>query len=155
MTIAAKALLGVALFLAGALFGFQVENWRSSAAMTAHLEADRTAELAAIVKARKQELEMSIHANEVAESYEQGKKDAEAESQKTVADLLDGSLRLQNRWAGCEATRLSETATAASQLDAAKRDRAQSAGRIIAAAKSCDLQVRGLQAFVAAERKTQ
>lgn len=84
-----------------------------------------------------------------AQAFEMGKRDAEANAASTVADLRAGNLRLQQRWAGCEAERLSEATPAPSEPDAAARDREESAGRIVRAAAECDAQVRGLQSLVA------
>lgn len=157
MTIASKAL--VALFLAltgllvGVYFGYDYAKTKGDAAMQEHLAADLRATETAELAARTHEYELAVAANDAAANYEKGRKDAQAEADKTAADLLAGNLRLQNHWAGCEAERLSDAATSASQLDAAKRRRAESAGRIIAAAAACDAQVRGLQAVLISERK--
>jgi len=154
MTLSEKAL--VALFLAltgllvGAYFGYDYASSKADAKYESHLAADRKAEENAQRTARMHEYELALAANAAAESYEKGKKDAENESQKTVDDLLDGSLRLQNRWAGCEADRMSEAATTAGKLNAATRDRAESASRIIAAAAACDAKDRAWQQWAAA-----
>ena len=143
----AALLLGIAT---GSTLGYRYESARAEAKYQSHLAADRQAEENAQRVARMHEYELALAANAAAESYEKGKKDAENESQKTVADLLDGSLRLQNRWAGCEADRMSEAATTAGKLNAATRDRAESASRIIAAAAACDAKDRAWQQWAAA-----
>ena len=146
-------LAALILLVAGFAAGYDYEHGRARQAMDAHLAADRQAEASAQIAARTHEYQLSIAANDAAQSYEQGKHDAQIQADRTTADLLDGNLRMQNRWAGCEADRVSEAAASAGQLDAAKRDRAASASRIIAAAAACDSQVKGLQALVIAERK--
>ncbi|ALN79497.1 hypothetical protein [Lysobacter antibioticus] len=90
-------------------------------------------------------------ANAIAAKYEQEKQDAESNGAAVVAGLRAGTLRLQDRWAGCEA-RLSAASRRAGEPDAEAEDRTASAGRIVRAAADCDAQVRGLQALVAADR---
>ncbi len=81
----------------------------------------------------------------VAEQYEQDKRDAEQKAASVAADLRSGAVRLQKRWGQCETGRLSSAAASAVELDAARRDREESAGRIVSAAAHCDAQVRRLQ----------
>lgn len=88
----------------------------------------------------------------VATQYEQEKVDAESKGAAVADGLRAGNLRLQQRWAGCEA-RVSDLAASPSQPDGAADDRADSAGRIVRAAAACDAQVRGLQALVRADRE--
>ena len=88
----------------------------------------------------------------VSSAYEQGKRDAQATGAAVTAELRAGSLRLQERWAGCEAGVPGVTATPA-ELDAAARDREESAGRVVRAAAECDAQVRGLQELLIQARK--
>ncbi|WP_447897996.1 endopeptidase [Stenotrophomonas sepilia] len=91
-------------------------------------------------------------AEAVATQYEQEKADAESKGAAVADGLRAGNLRLQQRWAGCEA-RVSDLAASAVQPDGAADDRADSAGRIVRAAAACDAQVRGLQALVRADRE--
>jgi hypothetical protein len=88
----------------------------------------------------------------VATQYEQEKVDAESKGAAVADGLRAGNLRLQQRWAGCEA-RVSDLAASPSQPDGAADDRADSAGRIVRAAAACDAQVRGLQALVRSDRE--
>ena len=74
---------------------------------------------------------------------------------RTIAELRNGTLRLQKHWAGCETDRLSSAAASAAELDESARLRAESAGRIIGAADECDAQVRGLQGAVKAQQRTE
>lgn len=90
-------------------------------------------------------------AEAVATQYEQEKADAEKRASDIGDQLRAGNLRLQQRWAGCEA-RVSDLATAPGQPDGAADDRADSAGRIVRAAAACDAQVRGLQALILSDR---
>lgn len=87
-------------------------------------------------------------ANELAARYEKEKADAQAASDRVVADLRNGTARLHARWEASSATaQLSATAAAAAQPDGGAGDRFESAGRAIGAAEQCDAQVRGLQAY--------
>lgn len=122
-------------------------------AMSEHLAADRKAESDHKDKIRKLEQDLAAAQAGVSEAYEKGKKDAEATGAAVAADLRAGNLRLQQRWAGCETQRLSDSAAAAGELDAAARDREESAGRIVRAAAQCDAQVRGLQELLILERE--
>jgi hypothetical protein len=122
-------------------------------AMAEHLAADRKAESDHKDKVRQLEQALAEAQAGVSEAYEKGKKDAEATSAAVIANLRAGNLRLQQRWAGCETQRLSDTAALAAELDATARDREESAGRIVRAAAECDAQVRGLQELLILERE--
>lgn len=122
-------------------------------AMSEHLAADRKAESDHKDKIRQLEQDLATAQAGVSEAYEKGKKDAEATGAAVAADLRAGNLRLQQRWAGCETQRLSDSAAVAGELDAAARDREESAGRIVRAAAQCDAQVRGLQELLTLERE--
>jgi len=104
-------------------------------------------------RVRELETQLATAAEDVSAAYEEGKRDAEATGAAVAADLRAGALRLQRRWAGCETQRLSEATAASLELDAAARDREESAGRIVRAAAQCDAQVRGLQQLVLSERE--
>ena len=97
-------------------------------AMAEHLAADRKAESDHKDKVRQLEQALATAQAGVSEAYEKGKKDAEATATAVIADLRAGNLRLQQRWTGCEAQRLSDAAALAGELDAAARDREESAG---------------------------
>lgn len=87
-------------------------------------------------------------ASAVAAQYEKDKADAQAASDRLVADLRAGNQRLHVRWQAAIATsELSAAAAAGALADGAAADRIESAGRIVGAAAACDAQVKGLQAF--------
>jgi hypothetical protein len=92
-------------------------------------------------------------AEQVATQYEQEKEDAKRSGDGVAAGLRAGSARLQQRWQGCEAARVSDLGAGIAISDAGADDRSQSAGRIVGAAAECDAQVRGLQAQVRADRE--
>lgn len=105
------------------------------------------AELAATQSARATERAQNQAAFDVAESYEKGKADAQATADRFVADLRSDNLRLRNRWQGCPASGVPNSAAATRELDAETADRIESAGRIIGAAAACDAQVTAWQDF--------
>lgn len=111
------------------------------------------AELQAVRRARDQEREAAKRANAIAAKYEQDKIDAEAAAKRTADDLRAGNLRLRERWQGCEARRVPNANGAAGQPDASAEDRAESAGRIVRAAREADDQIRALQDFIRSERQ--
>ena len=87
-------------------------------------------------------------ASAVAAQYEKDKADAQAASDRLVADLRAGNQRLHVRWQAAIATgELSASASASALADGGAADRYESAGRTIGAADACDAQVKGLQAF--------
>lgn len=87
-------------------------------------------------------------ASALAAQFEKEKADAQAVSERVVADLRAGNLRLHQRWQAAVATsELSSAAAAASGVNGGAADREASAGRIIGAASACEAQVAGLQAF--------
>jgi hypothetical protein len=133
---------------AGYASGFAAEE----KVYNAHIAADKAAQLAAEQAAALAQYNMAQATQAASAAYEKGKADAQAQGDSVAADLRAGNLRLQHRWAGCEASRVSNAAAAAAELDAAAADRNASAGRIVAAAKSCDEQVAGLQQILIAER---
>ena len=149
------ALLVVAAIAGGVGYwqGDKHATTASELAMSEHLAADRKAESEHKDKVRQLEQNlMTAHAG-VSEAYEKGKKDAEATGAAVTAGLRAGNLRLQQRWAGCEAKRLSDATALAGEPDAAARDREESAARIVSAAAQCDAQVRGLQELLILERE--
>lgn len=152
--VAAGAVIGLALASGvGYYYGTQHATARGDLAMERHLADALRADAAH--KQKVEEIERALAHSQVAisEAYEHGKRDAESAGAAVVADLRAGSLRLQQRWSGCEAQRLSSTASTPSEPDATARDREESAGRIIRAAAQCDAQVRGLQALLIRERE--
>lgn len=90
----------------------------------------------------------AVAANAVAAQYEQEKADAQAASDRIVADLRTGNQRLHARWQAAIATsELSAAAATAAVADGGPADRHESAGRIVRAADECVAQVKALQAF--------
>lgn len=149
LAIAAMLLLG-----SGAI-GHRMATAELTAKFKDHLVSDARKAEEAEAKARLAEHQLATAQSAVAAAYEQGKQDAETEQQRVLDDLRSGALRLRRQWGSCETQRLSATAAAAAELDAARRDREDSAARIVRAAAQCDAQVSGLQDLLRAERAIQ
>lgn len=98
--------------------------------------------------ARTLEREKQNAVDEVAERYEERRREESEVEASTIADLRAGNLRLRNHWQGCEATsRVSSSAITASILDANTAAREASSGAIIRAGRSCDNWIIGLQEY--------
>lgn len=108
----------------------------------AQLLADELASTrAAMAKERAKAQELAV----VAAQYEQDKRDAEQTANRLRDQLRAGTVSLRPHWT-CPS--VSKTPATSVEPDAAADDRAESAGRILAAADSCDAQVRGLQSVI-------
>jgi hypothetical protein len=92
--------------------------------------------------------------SQAAANYEKGKADAEASNAAVVAGLRNGTLRLRDQWATCQASSAAVSSAASGrQPDGSSDDREASAGRIVRAAAQCDAQVVGLQQALMGERQ--
>lgn len=152
-SLTAALIAAVAFGGLGYSWGWRHATTKADLAMEKHLAADRQAELDQKDRVRKLERDLADAQASASEWYERGKKDAEAAAAAVAADLRAGTLQLRQRWAGCETERLSQTAALTAELDAAARDREESAARIVRAAAECDAQVLGLQRLLLDERK--
>lgn len=142
--------LAVLVLLAGIFaWGDHKGASRVQARFDKHLLADKAAEAKALAKAREQEQAMAQAQAEIADAYERGKRDAEEAGRRVADDLRSGALRLRRQWQGC----VSDSAASRAELDAIAADRAESAGRIVRAAREADDQIKRLQDFILSERK--
>ncbi|WP_217279090.1 endopeptidase [Stenotrophomonas maltophilia] len=154
MGILPRVLLGAVLLLAGIAIWqrgtvAQAERARDFAQTAKAVAEQERNNAIAVIAVERQRVK---RAEAVATQYEQEKADAESKGAAVADGLRTRALRLQDRWAGCEA-RVSDLAASPSEPDGAADDRADSAGRIVRAAAACDAQVRGLQALVRADRE--
>lgn len=118
----------------------------------AKARAERTYAVAAAKaekSAREAEQRHQHEMTAIAEKAEKDKRDAEEANRRLVADLRAGNVRLQDRWSGC----IAQAGRSAAELDAAARDREESAARIVQAARAADDQIRGLQEVIRSDRK--
>ena len=122
--------------------------------MALHLQLDKQVENTALESARTAERKLAEAQAEIAAAYIKGKADAEATGKQVVADLRTGNLRLRNQWRSCEADRVSGATATTAGADASADDRAESAGRIVRAAREADEHIRALQALLIQERST-
>lgn len=147
LLVALIALAGFAVWQRGTLA--QAERARDNAQTAKKVAEQERDNAIAVIAVERQRVK---RAEAVAIQYEQEREDAESKGAAVADGLRAGNLRLQQRWAGCEA-RVFDLAAASGQPDGAADDRADSAGRIVRAAAACDAQVRGLQALVRADRE--
>ena len=138
---ATLALIGA--FLLGDHMGASREREKNEAANT-------KAKNAALLAQQAQDEKLAAAYDQIATEYERGKKDAQAIADRVVADLRSEQLRLRKRWT---CPKLPEAETSPGESDAAKRDREESAGRIVRAAAECDRQVSQLQEIIRADRQ--
>jgi hypothetical protein len=147
LLVAVAALALLAIWQRGAVA--QAEHAKENAQVAKKVAEQERDNAIAVIAVERQRVK---RAEAVATQYEQEKADAESKGAAVADDLRAGNLRLQQRWAGCEA-RVSDLAAAPGEPDGAADDRADSAGRIVRAAAACDAQVRGLQALIRSDRE--
>ncbi|WP_139175040.1 lysis system i-spanin subunit Rz [Lysobacter enzymogenes] len=153
MTILARVLLAalvamavLALWQRGSLAKAErAQDIAQAAQRLAEAERDNANHLIAVERQR------ADKASAIAARFEQEKRDAESKGAAVAADLRAGNLRLQQRWAGCEA-RVPAAGAGSPEPDAAAADRAEGAADLVRVAAECDATVRGLQAQVTADR---
>lgn len=149
-----NALLGALLVLTFTVQQARVSTAQLSAANSARDLAEANRAVSAEreqfqVRARESERTYAAGVAAAQQMYLEETNRAQAESEKLVAHLRDGTVRLRQQWQGCvAAARVPEAADSVGGPDAAANDRTESAGRIVRAAAGCDAQVRGLQAVI-------
>lgn len=147
LLVALIAMAGFAVWQRGTVA--QAERARDNAQTAKKVAEQERDNAIAVIAVERQRVK---RADTIAAKTLEEMRDAESKGAAVADGLRAGNLRLQQRWAGCEA-RVSDLATAPGQPDGAADDRADSAGRIVRAATTCDAQVRGLQALVRADRE--
>lgn len=149
--------------LAAGLTAYTVQTIRLGSAQTDAAEARATLAterasnatdlLVFAATARETERQLRDQFGATSQEYTEALQNAQVTTDRTVADLRAGNVRLQARWRACTAAaRVPGTTEPALGADAGADDRADSAARIIGAADRCDAQVRGLQRLLIAER---
>lgn len=154
MSILSRVLLGAVLLLAGIAVWqrgtvAQAERARDNAQTAKKVAEQERDNAIAVIAVERQRVK---RAEAVAIQYEQEKADAESKGAAVADGLRAGNLRLQQRWAGCEA-RVSDLAASTGQPDGAADDRAEGASDLVRAAAACDAQIRGLQALIRSDRE--
>jgi len=155
-----SAIAGLSLALGASLIGNYTQHNRA-VALAAVVEKDKAVASAELAKAetnatnaaRAIERVQATKQAEIAEAFEKGKTDAQANADRLVASLNAGTVKLRNGWASCETSRLSDIAADSAEPDAAARWRNSSASRIIAAADRDAAQIKALQAALIADRE--
>jgi len=160
MNLTLSAIAGLSLALGASLIGNYVQH-NKAVALAAVVKKDKAEADSALFKAetnatnaaRAIERVQATKQAEIAESYEKGKTDAQANADRLVASLNAGTVKLRNGWASCETSRLSNTAADSTEPDAAARWRHDSFGRILAGSQRDAAQIRALQAALLADRE--
>lgn len=99
--------------------------------------------------ARKKEQENTKKLAEITDTFTKELTDVREETEKVVADLRAGNLRLRRHWEAAIATsELSQNAASLARADEDAELRRNSVGRILRAVGQCQAQVIGLQAVV-------
>ena len=152
----AIAIIAIAILLAASFWaGWE---WRDRSADIRQLRADlkfATAANDALVETLETERTAAAKMAQVADTYEKERADALDREAGLRADLAAGTVKLRKEWGNCETSRLSDTATATRQLDAAAEVRERLAAEIIRLGADADAQVRGLQAVIQQDRASQ
>lgn len=146
--------LGLA-FAAGAWVGYAPGAAKAAKAELALAEYG-TASAEALAKlqeeARQQEHRHAADMARISREHQEALKDAQASSDRLVADLRAGSVRLQERWRGC-AARLPGVGASSGGADEEAGIQAESLGRIDRAVAECEAQILGLQGVTQSDRK--
>ena len=153
LTAGVLGVLAVALLIAALYF-------RGTAAVSdaradkAEQEADQArAEVDALTKTLETERKRVNEMTAIAKDYEEQKDAAAAESDRIIADLRAGNLRLRSQWKGCPSGGVSETGAASASADEESRLREQGSADLVRIAAEADAAVRALQEIVDADRK--
>jgi len=154
MSILSRVLLGAVLLLAGIAVWqrgavAQVERARDNAQTAKKVAEQERDNAIAVIAVERQRVK---RAEAVATQYEQEKADAESKGAAVADGLRSRAIRLQDRWAGCEA-RVSDLAASPGPVDDRADDRAEGASDLVRAAAEADAQIRGLQALIRSDRE--
>ncbi|GGA05694.1 lysis system i-spanin subunit Rz [Dyella caseinilytica] len=156
-----KFALAIALYIAGYAAGHHAA-YQAGALKLAEVtqanadQAQHAAELTAQAEAaaRKSEQDMAAKFADVDSKHQKDMADAKANSDRIIADLRTGTVRLRAEWS-CTPALASAAAQAAAgpgQPDAAADLRQTGAGHLIGIGDRCDADISALQEFLRKER---
>ena len=145
--------LALVLALGWSLWRTEVHKGKADEARTA-LAAAQT-ELAQTKVARERERKQAESMADIGDLHEQDRIDAEGVPDAVVADLRAGNRRLQKHWAECATGRLSDSAAAALERDAAAQRREADFGNLVRVGRDADDQLRACQAVIRVDREVQ
>lgn len=146
--------LGLA-FAAGAWVGYAPGAAKAAKAelALANVQRDAAQQVAlAETRARQAEHRHAADMARIGREHQEALKDAQASSDRLVADLRAGTVRLQERWRSCTA-RLPGVGASSGGADEEARLQAESLGRIDRAVAECEAQIIGLQGVTQSDRK--
>lgn len=145
----------VLAFGAGAAVGY-IPGWGKAVKAELALskvERDAAQQVAlAETRARQAEHRHAADMARIGLEHQEALKDAQASSDRLVADLRAGTVRLQDRWRSC-AARLPGVGASSGGADEEARLQAESLGRIDRAVAQCEAQIIGLQGVTQSDRK--
>lgn len=156
----ARVAIAVAALMLAGLIGWEWRD-RSADAERATLVAQHATERQGAAErlarfeamAREQEHRHAADMDRIAQEYLEELSNAKAESDRVVAGLRAGTIRLQDRWRGCgESPGVPDPFAGTRAPDAVTIDREQGAADLVHAARECDAQVRGLQSIIRKDR---
>ena len=133
-----------------------VAIWFRGDAVVAGARADRAESRADLAEDAVGYLQRSLQAereaargmSNIGDAHEQDRSDAEGVPAAVVADLRDGTRRLQQHWAACETRNLSAATAATLERDAAAERREADYGHLVRIGRDADDQLRSCQAVI-------
>lgn len=143
------AIVGLLLALAAGVQTWRLWHARAQAAEQRATAAESYAKSLKDVADR--EHASAARAASIAARYQDDVAEIRKATDRIPADIRAGMLRLRDYWQ--PAASVPATGSSAGRADAAEQRRAQSAARIVRAAKECDAQVAGLQRIVIEDRR--
>lgn len=105
----------------------------------------------AVADARAVEVAQAKALADIAAKFNQERDDARKDSEKLLADLRAGNVRLRREWQGCEAGAAGRVPAGAGSGPGAHADaelRREGARDLVGGADECDATIRGLQAVI-------
>ena len=146
--------LGLA-FAAGAWGGYAPGAAKAAKAELAlsNVQRDAAQQVAlAETRARQAEHRHAADMARIGREHQEALKDAQASSDRLVADLRAGTVRLRQQWRSCAAN-VPGTGAGAGGTDEEAGLQAESVGRIDRAVGECEAQILGLQDVTQADRR--
>lgn len=152
--------IAAVLLLVGSFFaGHHVASLAGQVKLTQVTEANAKAAkhvaeltLAASEAARASEAKQAANFDAIAQKYEQDKANAQQASDRVIADLRSGALRLRKQWQ-CPPASVPGPAAGAGKPDGGADDREQGPADLVRAGRDADDQIRALQEALRSERK--
>lgn len=152
------ALLAVASIFYAGFYVAHLEGKKDLATLQSQWDTERaslaTQRADAITAQQNAERGQADAINKAAQSYEQGKTDAEQSAKQAITDLDAGTRRLRDEWATCKTTSAAlSPAASGSKPDGDDGLREDGIRRVLSAVGQCQAQRNALQAALTGERQ--